>query len=177
MDQPAILAQAGRGHQSGQGVPFARRGGRHRDAPGPARRLMRAGGDEPLANGAGPVLGRDRDLARGPLLAYPAQRGRNDPLAQIEHRHALGQPAELLPGQRLVAVHDRVVQPRGLGRPVPDPDLGPRRGAGRPALGQRDDVRVADLVAAPGLPGRERALPHPPVGGLVVHPERLGGLA
>jgi hypothetical protein len=177
MDQPAILAQAGRGHQSGQGVPFARRRGRHRDAPRPSRRLLHPGADEPLADGAGPVLGRDCHLARGPLLAHPAQRGRNDPLAQIEHRHALGQPAELLPGQRLVAVHDRVVQPRGLARPVPDPDLGPRRGTGGSALGQRADVGVADLVAAPGFPGRERALPHPPVGGLVVHPERLGGLA
>ena len=49
------------------------------------------------------------------------------------------------------------------------PDGAPRR--------QRADVALADLVAAAGLPGREDALAHPGVGGLVVHPEDLGGLA
>ena len=39
------------------------------------------------------------------------------------------------------------------------------------------DVTLADLVAAAGLPGREDSLAHPGVGGLVVHPEHLGGVA
>jgi hypothetical protein len=158
-------------------VPFRGRRGRHRDPARAARRLVRAARDEPLADRAGPVLGRDGELARGPLLAYPAQRGRDDPLAQVEHRHADREPVEIVPRQRLVTGHDRVVQPARLGRPVAYPDLRPRLGAGSPPLGQRQDVTVAHLVAASGLPGRERALPHPAVGGLIVHPQRVGGLA
>ena len=45
----------------------SRRGGGHRDAPRAALRLVRAGGDEPLADGAGPVLDRDGELARRPI--------------------------------------------------------------------------------------------------------------
>jgi len=79
--QPAIFAQARRGHQGRQCVPFPRRRGRHRDAARTALRLMGAGGDEALADGAGPMLGRDRHLTRGPVLADPVQRRRDDPLA------------------------------------------------------------------------------------------------
>jgi hypothetical protein len=177
MHQPAVLPQAGRRHQRGQRVPFAGRRGGHRDPARPARRLVHAGGDEPLADRAGPVLGRDRDLTRGPFVSDPAQRGRDDPLAQVDQRHARGQPRHIVPGQRLVTGHDRVVQPAGLGRPVADLYLGPRRRARGALLGQREDVGVADLVAAARLPGRERALPDPGVGGLVMHPESVRRLA
>ena len=51
----------------------------------------------------------------------------------------------------------------------PSPPIGP-------ALGQRADVIVADVVTAASLPGGERALPHPGVGGLVVHTESVRGL-
>ena len=68
-----VLAQARGRHQRGQPVPFPRRGGGHRDAPRAALRLVRPRGDEPLADGAGPVLDRDGELAGGPLLTDLAQ--------------------------------------------------------------------------------------------------------
>ena len=97
MHDPAILTQAGRGHQGRQAVPFPRRRGRHRDAPRAAVRLLRTRRDQPLADGAGPVFGRDRQLARGPVVADPRQRRRDDPLAQVGERH---NPAGLTPAAR-----------------------------------------------------------------------------
>jgi hypothetical protein len=177
MHEPAILTQAGRGHQGRQAVPFPRRRGRHRDAPRAAVRLLRTGRDQPLADGAGPVFGRDRQLARGPVIADPRQRGRDHPLAQVGERHAAFKPGEKVPSPGLVAGHDRGVQPVRLGRPVADPDLRPRRGARGPARRQGGDVLAVDLVAAAGLPGRKQALADPSVSGLVVHPEDVGGLS
>jgi hypothetical protein len=81
VDQPAVFAQACRRHQGRETVPFPGRRGHDRDTARAALRLAGAGGDEPLADGAGPVLGRDGDPARGPVLADPVQRGRDDPLA------------------------------------------------------------------------------------------------
>jgi hypothetical protein len=177
MHQPAILAQAYRRHQHRQSVPFSRRCGRHRDASRAALRLAGAGRDEPLADGAGPVLHRDGHRARGPFLADPVQRRRDDPLAQVGQRHAVGEPGEIVPRQRLVTGHDRGVQPVRLGRPVAYPDPCPRGRSGGPASGQGTDVAVVDVVAAPMLPGGQNSLTHPPVRGLVVHPEGVGGLA
>jgi len=104
-----VLAQTRRRHQRGQPVPFPRRGGGHRDAPRTALRLVRAGGYEPLADGAGPVLDCDGELAGGPLLTDPAQRRRYDQLAQIGHRHAVGEPVQVAPCPGLVPHHDRRV--------------------------------------------------------------------
>jgi hypothetical protein len=174
--QPVVFAQARRRHQRGQPVPFPRRGGGHRDAPRAPLRLVRPRGDEPLADGAGPVLDRDGELAGGPLLTDPAQRRRYDQLAQIRHRHAVGEPVQVVPCPGLVPGHDRRVQPVGLRRPVANPDFGPRRRAGGTALRQRPDVALADLVTARGLPRRKHSVAHPAVGGLVVHPEGVGGL-
>jgi hypothetical protein len=80
MDQPAIFAQAGRRHQGGQRVAFSRRRGRHGDASRAAVWLLGTGGDEPFADGAGAVFHRDRQLAFGPFVADPGQRGRDDQL-------------------------------------------------------------------------------------------------
>jgi hypothetical protein len=138
---------------------------------------MRAGGDETFADGAGPVLGRDRHLPCDPVLADPGQRGRDDPLAQVSQRHSAGEPGDKVPRQGLVARHDRGVQPVRLRIPVPDPDLRTRCGARGPALGQGGNVIIADLVTPAGLPGWENSLANPAVGRLVVHPEDDGGLS
>jgi hypothetical protein len=133
MHQPAVFAQARRGHQGRKTVPFPGRRGHHRDAARAALRLAGARGDEPFADGAGPVLGRDAHAARGPVLADPVKRGRDDPLAQVGQRHAARQPGDDVPGRGLVTGHDRRVQPVRLGRPVTYPDVRPRRGARGPA--------------------------------------------
>jgi hypothetical protein len=177
MHQPPVFAQARRRHQGGQRVPFSRRRGRHRDASRAALRLPRPGGDEPFADGAGPVFGRDVQVACGPVRADLVQRRCDDPLAQVGYRDAAGEPGENLPRRGLVAGNDRGVQPVRLGRPVTHPDLRWRRGARGPAFRQSTDVTIADLVATRGLPGGEHSLAYPSVRGLIVHPEDVGGFA
>ncbi|HLI39979.1 MAG TPA: DUF1731 domain-containing protein [Streptosporangiaceae bacterium] len=160
MHEPAVLAQACRGHQGRQPVPLSGRRGHHGHAARPALRLADAGRDEPLADGAGPVLGGDRHLARGPAVADAAQRGRDDLLAQLGQRHAARQPGHDVPGLGLVAAGNRGVQPVRLGAPVAHPDLGARRRARGPAGGQHGGVGA---VADPAMSGPVNAVAPEPV--------------
>ena len=177
MNNPAVLAQAGRRHERGQAVAFPGRSGDDRGAAGPPGGLAGAGGDQPLADRAGPVLLGNGNPARFPVVADPAQRGRDDVLAQADERHAGRQPFEAVACLRFVPRGDQRVQALGLRGPVADvdgPDGFPAKAA---AGGERPDLTVIDLVTPSHLAGRKDALAHPAVGGLVVHAEGPGGLA
>jgi hypothetical protein len=174
VDLPAVLAQAGRRHHGGQRVPLARRRRRDGDAAGAPLRLVQAAGDEPLADRGSAVLGGDGQLSGRPLHTDPPQRRGDDLVTQCGQRHSGGEAPEIVPGLGLVTVHQRRVQPAGLGGPVPDPDLPRRLGASRPPCQQIEHIAFAYLIAARRLPRGERPLPHPAIGGLVVHAKRLG---
>src|SRR5689334_21505900 len=122
MDEPTVLAQAGRRHQRGQAVPFPWRGGDDRGTAGAPGELAYVRGEQPLADRTGPVLLGDGDPARFPVVTELAQRGRDDVLAEVDERHSGRQPSEPVARLRLLARGDRRIQAPGLGRPVPDVD-------------------------------------------------------
>jgi len=151
MDKPAILPEAGSGHQRGQAGPFPGRGGHDRRAAGPPRRLPDLRSEQPLADRACPVLLGDGDPASRPLVANTAQRRRDDLLAQVNDAHPGCQPLYLMTGPRFLAPGDRRIQRLRLGCPVPDMD-GPGRLAALPPLRRKGlHAGVADLIAAPTL--------------------------
>ena len=177
MDEPAVLAQARCRHQRGQAVPFPGRSGDDRDTPGPPGGLAGVGRDQALADRAGAMFLSDGDPACLPLLADPVQRGRNDAFAQVDERYPGRQPFEAVARLRLLARSDQRVQPLCLGRPVTDVDGPGGLLAETAAGGQRRHVTVVELITPAYLPGRQHALAHPGIGGLVVHAEGSGGLA
>ncbi len=173
---PAVLPQAGRGHQGGQRVPLAGRRCHHGYSTRTAGRLPGLGRDDPLADGGGAVLACDRHPAGLPLVADHAQRRRDHAVAQVGHRDVAGQPLECVAGRVLVAVGDGQVEPVRLGAPVPDLDLAGGLAAVPPLRRERADIFVADLVAAADLASRQLAAADPGVRRLVVHAEHVRGL-
>jgi hypothetical protein len=173
---PAVGSQHDGRHRCRQRVLLVRRGP---DDADPARSASRVDGqpsEEAFADGRGAVL-----LGHGqpPLLpgeAQLAQRRAEELLTEIERLDgALAEAVDELAGSELVTRDQEGVEALHLVRPAPHVRTRRRLRRRRSSALEPLELVVVDVVDRAPLHRRQRAVPHPAVGRLVVHAEAVGG--
>ncbi len=176
LDDPVVVAERHRRHGGRQPVTVSGDGGDDRNAAPSSTRVRSQITDDSLDDGGGAVLLPDRNLAGLPGLPDFVHRWDEQGLNDLDDRRPFVDepPSESANGD-LVAL--KQVGPHPFGGPFKPTSARCGRSTGGVADGfEGVELRDIDRVATADQRCWEAPCPHPPVGGLIVDAQSVGGL-